>query len=48
MSQSEKFSIVRLEQCIELLKEADLQLKSVSLPKKIILDNLICNLIKPA
>jgi DNA polymerase-3 subunit delta len=47
ISQSEKFSAVKLEKCISFLKEADIQLKSVALPKKIILDNLVCNLINP-
>ena len=47
ISQSEKFNSIKLEKCISFLKEADLQLKSVSLPKKIILDNLVCNLINP-
>ena len=47
LSQSEKFNIVRLEKCIDFLKDADLQLKSVSLPKRIILDKLLCDLINP-
>ena len=47
ISQSDKFSIIKLEKCISSLKEADTQLKSVNLPKKIILDNLVCNLINP-
>jgi DNA polymerase-3 subunit delta len=47
ISQSEKFNSIKLEKCISFLKETDIQLKSVTLPKKIILDNLICNLINP-
>jgi len=48
LSQADKFNIVKLEKCIEFLKNADLQLKSVSLPKRIILDKLLCDLITPA
>ena len=48
LSQAEKFNIVKLEKCIDSLKEADLQLKSVSLPKRIIMDKLLCNLISPS
>jgi DNA polymerase-3 subunit delta len=47
ISQSEQFNIVKLEKCISYLKEADTQLKSAPLPKKIILDNLVCSLINP-
>ncbi len=47
LAQAEKFNIVKLEKCIEFLKDADLQLKSVSLPKRIILDKLLCDLVNP-
>jgi DNA polymerase III subunit delta len=47
LSQAEKFNLVRLEKCINFLKDADLQLKSVSLPKRIILDRLLCDLVNP-
>jgi DNA polymerase-3 subunit delta len=45
ISQAEKFNINKIEECLKYIQEADLLLKSVSLPKRIIIDNLICHLI---
>jgi DNA polymerase III subunit delta len=45
ISQTEKFNLEKIERCLKYLLEADLLLKSVSLPKRIIIDNLVCRLL---
>jgi DNA polymerase III subunit delta len=48
ISQSEKFSLARIEKCLKLILESDLILKSASLPKRIVIENLICQLLDPS
>jgi DNA polymerase III subunit delta len=47
LSQTEKFSTGRIEFCLKLLLEADLLLKSVSLSKRVIVENLLCQMLNP-
>ena len=47
MTQTEKFSLGRIEFCLKLLLETDLLLKSVSLSRRMIIENLLCQMLNP-
>jgi DNA polymerase III subunit delta len=45
ITQTEKFNLSRIEKCLKYILDSDLLLKSVSVPKRIIIENLICQLL---
>jgi DNA polymerase III subunit delta len=47
MAQTEKFSMARIEFCLKLLLETDLLLKSVNLSRRLIVENLLCQMLNP-